>query len=216
DRIVEAEVILGSADENVLASGDDGLADTVVGTFIPLPEPLGAPGEYVGMFLGQGTFYWRIVANTGITLTLEEYPDTFVHPVTLVPQLVNGPWRILREPPRALGPIVTVTEIRDLAELVLRGGIFPNYPEHDGIDNDGDNLTLSNDGIDNDGDEISMITDGVDNDSDNLLLMVDGIDNDFDGTIDEVDEGIDEPGEGIDEAGEGFDEGRPERWLNNQ
>lgn len=209
DRIVEAEVIIGSADENVLDSGDAGLADTVAGTFIPLPEPLGAPGEYVGMFLGQGTFYWRIVANTGITLTLDAYPDDFVN-------LSNGPWRILREPPRALGYLGTVTEIRDLAKLVLRGGIFPNYPEHDGIDNDGDNLILSNDGIDNDGDEISMITDGVDNDSDNLLLMIDGIDNDFDGTIDEIDEGIDEPGEGIDEAGEGFDEGRPERWLNNQ
>ncbi|MDX9972418.1 MAG: hypothetical protein RBU21_05430, partial [FCB group bacterium] len=48
--------------------------------------------------------------------------------------------------------IDAATSEDSIARLVLNGGIFPNYPEHDGIDNDGDNAILSNDGIDNDGD----------------------------------------------------------------
>lgn len=46
-----------------------------------------------------------------------------------------------------------------LAEWVLRGGVFPNYPEHDGIDNDNDSMTLETDGIDNDSD--GLIDEGV-------------------------------------------------------
>lgn len=48
------------------------------------------------------------------------------------------------------------TVIEEIAEVVLRGGIFPNYPERDGIDNDGDSARvrgeLANDRLDNDGD----------------------------------------------------------------
>jgi hypothetical protein len=40
----------------------------------------------------------------------------------------------------------------EIGELVLRGGVFPNYPERDGIDNDGDRFYLESDGMDNDGD----------------------------------------------------------------
>ena len=40
----------------------------------------------------------------------------------------------------------------EIGRIVLQGGIFPNYPERDGIDNDGDRFILQNDGIDNDGD----------------------------------------------------------------
>ena len=35
--------------------------------------------------------------------------------------------------------------------VLLRGGVLPNYPEHDGIDNDGDNAVLVADGLDNNG-----------------------------------------------------------------
>lgn len=41
---------------------------------------------------------------------------------------------------------------QNVYQLVLSGGIFPNYPEHDGLDNDGDLFELQNDLIDNDGD----------------------------------------------------------------
>jgi hypothetical protein len=74
-----------------------------------------------------------------------------------------------------------------LADLILRGGVFPNYPEHDWVDNDGDNGILTADAVDNNLDYPIRVTNGVDDDGDNL---------------------IDEPGEGIDELGEGIDEGR--------
>jgi hypothetical protein len=31
-----------------------------------------------------------------------------------------------------------INTLDSLAKLVLQGGILPNYPEHDGYDNDGD------------------------------------------------------------------------------
>jgi len=40
----------------------------------------------------------------------------------------------------------------DVGRIVLGGGIFPNRPEFDATDNDGDNRYLAFDGIDNDGD----------------------------------------------------------------
>jgi len=147
DRIVEAEIIAGSADENVLDSGGAGLADVGLGTFTPDPFAGWVPNELVGTFLGQGTFYWRIIANTQATLTLEEYPNEFGF-------LANGPWRIIIEPPRAQGRFALLTDMHDLARLLLRGGILPNYPEHDGIDNDADNSLLSTDRIDSDGDGV--------------------------------------------------------------
>lgn len=39
-----------------------------------------------------------------------------------------------------------------IGRFVLNGGLFPNYPEQDGIDNDGDNARLVSDIYDNDGD----------------------------------------------------------------
>ncbi|MBI4557329.1 MAG: hypothetical protein HY706_07080 [Candidatus Hydrogenedentes bacterium] len=46
------------------------------------------------------------------------------------------------------GPSATI------GRLVLGGGIFPNYPEHDRIDNDQDALALATDKIDNNGDGV--------------------------------------------------------------
>ena len=100
---------------------------------------------------------------------------------------------------------VSTEEADDIAFWVLRGGVFPNYPEHDGIDNDADNDVLSADGIDNDGNS--------------AFLLYDGVDNDEDGVWDWSDPGSDpDPYEGVDDpllgaAGdlirvEGIDEGR--------
>jgi hypothetical protein len=50
-----------------------------------------------------------------------------------------------------------LTTAREIGEFVLRGGVFPNYPERDGIDNDGDRFYLETDGIDNDGDYLADI-----------------------------------------------------------
>lgn len=60
-------------------------------------------------------------------------------------------------------PFVNLTA-GDVGRIVLGGGIFPNRPEYDGWDNDGDNVTLANDFIDNDGDGL-LDRYGFDNDS---------------------------------------------------
>ncbi len=49
--------------------------------------------------------------------------------------------------------------LEKLAAMLFRGGMLPNYPEFDGIDNDGDNLVLSNDGVNNTGS--ALLPDGV-------------------------------------------------------
>ena len=74
----------------------------------------------------------------------------------------------------------------EMYTLVLAGGIFPNYPDEDWTDSDGDAVTLSRDGVDNNGN--------------NELLANNGNNDDGDGDTDEADEGIDEPYEGIDEG----------------
>ena len=61
----------------------------------------------------------------------------------------------------ALG--VGTDALADIARLVLRGGVFPNYPDEDGADNDDDNPVLSSDGVDNNGDGfIDEMYEGVD------------------------------------------------------
>ena len=82
-----------------------------------------------------------------------------------------------------------VTSVKDVAKWVLRGGVFPDYPEHDGIDNDYDNTMLTSDGVDNNGN--------------NSLLRSNLLDDDGDGLVDYPDdplEGVDEPYEGVDEG----------------
>ncbi len=74
-----------------------------------------------------------------------------------------------------------------VGELVLRGGVLPDYPEHDGIDNDNDDAILTKDKIDNNGNDIFLENNTVDDNGDG---------------------NIDEPGDGADEPGEGIDEGR--------
>jgi hypothetical protein len=87
-----------------------------------------------------------------------------------------------------LDKIVQSDYLDEVAKVVLAGGVLPNYPEEDGIDNDGDNAILENDGVDNNGNAAE-----------------------WDWDPDLVDWYVDEPGEGIDEgrwteaAAEGFD-----------
>ncbi|MBI1320877.1 MAG: hypothetical protein GC168_18280 [Candidatus Hydrogenedens sp.] len=59
--------------------------------------------------------------------------------------------------------------VDDIARMVLRGGILPNYPDHDGYDNDGDGGYLNN---------ASRYVPGT--------LEKDMVDNDLDGFIDET------------------------------
>lgn len=120
-----------------------------------------------------------------------------------------------------------IQSVDDVAVMVLRGGILPNYPEHDNIDNDGDGGYIDNGGIYIPG---TLERDMVDNNLDGIIdergvrftaLSIDGIDNDVDGSVDEPGElsidGLDNDGDTlIDEydelyllsAGEGVDEGR--------
>jgi hypothetical protein len=104
------------------------------------------------------------------------------------------------------GAFDAVKDLPSLAVMVLNGGILPNTPEHDGIDNDGDNQALITDGVDNDGDglvdeQLAPAGDGLNND------------NDFDALglplIDEYGETNDP----VDRRQEGIDEGRWEYTL---
>jgi len=100
-----------------------------------------------------------------------------------------------------------------IAPFILNGGVFPNYPELDGVDNDGDNGFLTNDSIDNDGDHDP--NDGIDADNDGVFVDVEidqlppfEIDDDNDGFVDEAAG----EGSGFDEEFEGYDEGYVRRY----
>lgn len=115
--------------------------------------------------------------------------------------------RIVQIEPIGSSPLKNVfgaNALNDIAEMVLRGGIFPNYPEEDLVDNDGDNADLMRDGIDNNGNRYIFDHDGIDNDGDGLVDEgANGLDNNGNELIDELaeSEGVDELGEGIDEGG---------------
>lgn len=101
--------------------------------------------------------------------------------------------------------------LRNLARIVLQGGFLPNYPEHDGIDNDGDGgylLWCENSGIglpcvDVNGDGV------IDNDDVVPVQYVPGsldkdmVDNDLDGFIDERGDGWDVDQDGFILAADG-------------
>nr|HPO16537.1 lamin tail domain-containing protein [Candidatus Hydrogenedentota bacterium] len=88
--------------------------------------------------------------------------------------------------------------LKNLSRIVLQGGFLPNYPEHDGIDNDGDGGYLIWDTIDLDGDDIPDDVDGDGNVGDVIprfyipgTLDKDMVDNDLDGFVDERGDGWD-------------------------
>lgn len=68
----------------------------------------------------------------------------------------NKPWdRIVELRP---GPSTkSVSSFEDLAELILRGGYFPNYPDEDYVDNDDDNNTLQWDPVDHNGNGVAGV-----------------------------------------------------------
>jgi len=89
----------------------------------------------------------------------------------------------------------------EVAQLVLDGGVFPNYPERDGVDNDADVAVLATDGVDNKGDGL---VDGIDADADGIIDFI-SEDLDGDGNLD-VHEDVNnndtlDPGEDIDGDG---------------
>lgn len=95
-----------------------------------------------------------------------------------------------------------IQTVDDVARLLLRGGIFPNYPERDGIDNDGDGAFIKYTDV---SDPYSAIyIPGT--------LDKDYVDNDLDGIIDERGHETVVPGPGtyiapVPGASEGVDEG---------
>ncbi|MBI2422502.1 MAG: hypothetical protein HYV27_06715 [Candidatus Hydrogenedentes bacterium] len=146
----------------------------------------------------------------------------------------NAPWdrivELVNEELRGSGSLMTDLAnsgggVDALAAFLLRGGALPNYPEHDGIDNDGDGGY-----IDRIGNYVPGVLekDMVDNDLDGIIdergmgYSSNTLDDDSDGVTDELGEdllndGLDTNGDGlIDEPGdesdpllsEGVDEGR--------
>lgn len=75
-----------------------------------------------------------------------------------------------------------------LARVILRGGVLPNYPEHDGIDNDGDGATVTNVQVASDAVVDLRYFPGA--------LDTDLIDNDLDGFADLVQVAADLNGDG--------------------
>ncbi|HOQ31861.1 MAG TPA: hypothetical protein PLA12_05030 [Candidatus Hydrogenedens sp.] len=84
-----------------------------------------------------------------------------------------------------------ITTLNDLAKLVLQGGILPDYPEHDGYDNDGDGGYLTATG------KYELGT-----------LEKDGVDNNLNGVIDDRATDLSNPLNIL--FSEGVDEGRVE------
>lgn len=84
-----------------------------------------------------------------------------------------------------------ITTLNDLAKLVLQGGVLPNYPEHDGYDNDGDGGYLT-------GTEDYKLG----------TLEKDGVDNNLNGIVDDRPTNVTDPLNIL--FNEGVDEGRIE------
>jgi len=78
-------------------------------------------------------------------------------------------------------PLTEINSVKRVAQLVLRGGVLPNYPERDGYDNDGDGGYIAKDST------------GLDLTPDGAILRryirgtldKDMVDNDFNGYVDE-------------------------------
>ncbi len=108
----------------------------------------------------------RIVSMKCVRLWKGEKGDTLPESDT--------PWN----PKAAVTTLYDITDVDDLAHLILKGGVLPNYPEHDGIDNDGDGGFLQYDAEGTlSGDPTFKYIPGV--------LDKDGVDNDLDDSIDE-------------------------------
>lgn len=77
----------------------------------------------------------RIVQLENIQLWREGIPSENL-PINSGAYYLSGlnPYR----PEQHVISMETITDVKRLARLILRGGVFPNYPERDGIDNDGD------------------------------------------------------------------------------
>ena len=123
----------------------------------------------------------------------ETDPDNPYHPQSLP--------RTLQEivPDTSVSPVDYSDALDDLARLVLQGGVLPNYPEHDGIDNDGDGGYVANSGDPNF--SLRYIPGALDKDM---------VDNNLDGRVDERGEDYLLLQEGNPFASEGIDEGNLE------
>ena len=120
----------------------------------------------------------ELTQSTEASWGLEEQPWDRIVPMKCV-RLWKGdetdtPWN----PKAAVMTLYDITDVDDLARLILKGGVLPNYPEHDGIDNDGDGGFLQYDAEGTlSGDPTFKYIPGI--------LDKDGVDNDLDDSIDE-------------------------------
>lgn len=86
----------------------------------------------------------------------------------------------------AANPTNPEVPVGKLARIVLQGGFLPDYPEHDGIDNDGDGAYLK---WSTDTPSLPTYVPGT--------LDKDGVDNNLNGIIDERGDGLDVFGDGV-------------------
>ena len=109
---------------------------------------------------------------------------------------------ILSDPLRAVGAS-EAEQLANVSRMVLGGGVFPNYPEFDLIDNDQDDAALLTDGIDNDGDgliDLADVDEGIDEGRYRRIRHENGIDDDGNGLIDDALERLPVPGTFDDEV----------------
>lgn len=136
--------------------------------------------------------------NVAVEDAIESTPGDAPLQSALVPNAAAKPWdRIVSLQNLQLGPKDPVNpaagsvrlydtefspdsenSVNNIARVVLRGGFLPNYPEHDGIDNDGDGGWLRYE----DGVPVAYVPGTLDKDM---------VDNDLDGLIDERGDGAD-------------------------
>ncbi len=123
---------------------------------------------------GADSVFFRVedrdfIDNDGNGVVDGATPDDFVTSANRVPPpginpgfpLAGAPstkaWdRIIRLDPILSDELLEVSttetgQLTNAARMVLGGGVFPNYPEFDLLDNDQDNSALETDGIDNNG-----------------------------------------------------------------
>jgi hypothetical protein len=112
-----------------------------------------------------------ITIGTDVTLTENAVNSSFVLAFDTEPQSGTNPY--VGVTAKAWDRIIQLdgvlrsntNDVAALAQLLSRGGMLPNYPEQDDIDNDGDTTILTSDGVNNNQDPLGLIdepTEGID------------------------------------------------------
>ncbi|HOJ34862.1 MAG TPA: hypothetical protein PKY35_13105 [Candidatus Hydrogenedentes bacterium] len=145
-----------------------GIAGSPLASSITVPPfPTANPSSPINAPIAPSIFYRDTLADfvdrngdgaadVGTTDDAVESSAPFAHESYGIANVAQKPWdRIVQLQNAELEAMgVGGSSLDALARLLLRGGVFPNYPDEDGADNDDDNAVLTSDEIDNNGNGI--------------------------------------------------------------